>query len=211
VVNRSVEAGNAQPQDWSSSGTLTEWTTAYARTGLRSLRINVTDASAEWNGTVKPINERYTYQVSGFFRGEVDSGQFTLGIRWFSDTEGNTELGQDNVSIPTGTYSRWTWIQGTFTAPTGARSSQVVFSAVNATGDVYGDDFEVRQPETFTKLLNGISLALVTYIVSYYILKMHFARQVEKTRKIFTTGIGVFFLSWIVFWVLFYTILATYL
>jgi hypothetical protein len=57
-------------------------------------------------------------------------------------------------------------------------------------------------------LFNGISLALIVYIISYYVVKFKFRAQVEKPSKLLSTGIGIYFLSWIVFWVLFYTILA---
>jgi hypothetical protein len=59
-----------------------------------------------------------------------------------------------------------------------------------------------------TMLLNGISIAIITYIASYYLMKHHFALIVEKPQKIFTMGIGIYFLSWIVFWVLLYTVIA---
>ena len=54
---------------------------------------------------------------------------------------------------------------------------------------------------------NGISVALLVYIVTYYLFKSLFLAQVEKPTKIFTTGIGAFFLTWIVGWVIFYTLL----
>jgi predicted permease len=56
-----------------------------------------------------------------------------------------------------------------------------------------------------TILLNGISFALIVYILSYYVIKPKFILKVDKPQKIFTTGIGIYFLSWLVFWVLFYT------
>jgi len=56
-------------------------------------------------------------------------------------------------------------------------------------------------------LLNGISIALLVYIVSYYAYKAAFVAKVEKQSKIFSTGIGAYFLSWLVMWVLFYTLL----
>jgi hypothetical protein len=31
---------------------------------------------------------------------------------------------------------------------------------------------------------------------------------VEKPQKIASTGIGIYFIAWLVFWVLFYTIIA---
>ncbi|MEM3770264.1 MAG: hypothetical protein QXG76_03660 [Candidatus Bathyarchaeia archaeon] len=55
-------------------------------------------------------------------------------------------------------------------------------------------------------LLNGISLALIVYILSYYAIRPKFILKVEKPQKVFTTGIGIYFLSWLVFWVLLYTV-----
>lgn len=60
----------------------------------------------------------------------------------------------------------------------------------------------------FNLFLNSMSLAIVVYLVSYYIIKSKFRLKVEKTQKLFTTGIGIYFLSWIVFYALFYTTLA---
>ncbi len=72
-----------------------------------------------------------------------------------------------------------------------------------ATETIRSDEF------TFNILMNGISLALITYIISYYtIIKSMFMLKVEKPRKLVTTGIGIYFLAWIVFWVLLYTIIA---
>jgi uncharacterized membrane protein len=56
-------------------------------------------------------------------------------------------------------------------------------------------------------LFNGISIALLVYIVSYYAYRAAFVAKVEKKSKIFTTGVGAYFLSWLVIWVLFYTLL----
>ncbi len=56
-------------------------------------------------------------------------------------------------------------------------------------------------------LFNGISVALLVYIITYYVFKSFFVAQVEKPTKIFTTGVGAYFLTWIVAWVVFYTLL----
>jgi len=55
--------------------------------------------------------------------------------------------------------------------------------------------------------LSGLSLALLFYLATYYIIKMKFLHKVEKPSKLVTTGIGIYFFSWLVFWVLFYTLL----
>jgi hypothetical protein len=60
----------------------------------------------------------------------------------------------------------------------------------------------------YTTLLNGITLMLVVYLLSYYVIKAKFTGQVAKPTKLMTTGIGVYILAWIVFWVLLYTIIA---
>ncbi|MGC9345261.1 MAG: hypothetical protein ACP5ER_00505 [Candidatus Bathyarchaeales archaeon] len=71
-----------------------------------------------------------------------------------------------------------------------------------ATGTISNTEFK------FSTFMNGLSMALVIYIISYYIIKPKFIYKVEKQQKLLTTGIGIYFLSWIVFWVLLYTIIA---
>jgi len=55
-------------------------------------------------------------------------------------------------------------------------------------------------------LLNGLTIALLVYIVTYYIYKPLFLTKVEKPSKILTTGIFAYFLTWIVAWAIFYTV-----
>jgi len=54
-------------------------------------------------------------------------------------------------------------------------------------------------------LINGISVALAVYLITYYLLKWQFINKVEKPTKILTMGIGVYFLTFIFCWVLFIT------
>jgi len=58
--------------------------------------------------------------------------------------------------------------------------------------------------------MTGVSIALGTYLVSYYILKSKFLLKVEKPQKLVTTGIGIYFISWIAFWALLYTIITAF-
>ncbi len=55
-------------------------------------------------------------------------------------------------------------------------------------------------------LYSNISVALLVYLVAYYIYKWRFIASVEKPSKIVTTGIGAYFLTWIVALGLFYTL-----
>lgn len=66
------------------------------------------------------------------------------------------------------------------------------------------------QPDVvdYSIFLNGISIAIIVYVISYYIMKFKWEGKVEKPQKIFTTGAGIYFLSWLVFWILIYTIMA---
>jgi len=64
-------------------------------------------------------------------------------------------------------------------------------------------------PIDYSVLMNGLSIALVIYLISYYIIKSKFSLKVEKPQKLVTTGIGIYFISWIAFWTLLYTIIAT--
>jgi PKD repeat protein len=54
-------------------------------------------------------------------------------------------------------------------------------------------------------LINGISISLAIYILTYYLLKYFFMNKVEKQSKIFTMGIGAYFLTFTLCWVLFIT------
>jgi PKD repeat protein len=61
-------------------------------------------------------------------------------------------------------------------------------------------DLKVGDP-----LISGISIGILFYIITYYILKWRFLNKVEKPSKIFTMGIGAYFLTFILCWVLFIT------
>jgi len=63
-------------------------------------------------------------------------------------------------------------------------------------------------PVDYSFLMTSISVALVIYLISYYIIKSKFLLKVEKPQKLLTTGIGIYFLSWLVLWVLLYTLTA---
>ena len=54
-------------------------------------------------------------------------------------------------------------------------------------------------------LINGITIGLAVYLVTYYLLKWRFMNKVENPTKIFTMGIGAYFLVFIMCWVLFIT------
>lgn len=56
-----------------------------------------------------------------------------------------------------------------------------------------------------TTLVNSITVALLIYFITYYILKATYKDKIEKQSKILSTGIGMYFFSWIAFFVLSFT------
>jgi hypothetical protein len=58
-----------------------------------------------------------------------------------------------------------------------------------------------------TTLVNSITVALLIYFISYYVLRAMFKSKIEKQSKLLSTGIGIYFFSWIAFFVLFYTVI----
>ena len=56
-----------------------------------------------------------------------------------------------------------------------------------------------------TPLINGITVGLAVYLVSFYVIKWLFMNKVEKPTKILTMGIGAYALTFVFCWVLFVT------
>jgi hypothetical protein len=51
-------------------------------------------------------------------------------------------------------------------------------------------------------LLNGVTIALLIYLISYYVMKGKYSAQIEKKSKIMSMGIFIYFFTWIIVWVL---------
>ena len=67
----------------------------------------------------------------------------------------------------------------------------------------------MQSASSLNTFLNGITIALLVYIISYYALKAKFRNKVEKQSKIMSMGIGIYFISWAVFFILSYSIIYT--
>ena len=74
-------------------------------------------------------------------------------------------------------------------------------SAVFATFMAIGD---------YTTLINSITVALLVYFITYYILRAAFKSKIEPQSKILSTGIGIYFFSWILFFVFIYTAIQVF-
>jgi len=58
-------------------------------------------------------------------------------------------------------------------------------------------------------LTTGIAFAFIIYVLSYYMIKPRFLLKVDNPQKVLTTGIGIYILSWLVFWALLYTMIIS--
>ncbi|MDR0797414.1 MAG: hypothetical protein LBE70_01655 [Nitrososphaerota archaeon] len=54
-------------------------------------------------------------------------------------------------------------------------------------------------------ILYSITLALLVYLISFRLLKIKFQDKVATPSKITMTGIGIYFISWLAFYILAYT------
>lgn len=61
---------------------------------------------------------------------------------------------------------------------------------------------------SFNTLLNGITIALLVYLITYYALKAKYSSKVEKQSKIMTMGIFIYFFTWLIVWVLTLTLIV---
>lgn len=137
-----VEGDTGYPASWFRSSN-TSWGSV-ARRGVRSLRIQVTDQTADWRAQYFAVTAGVTYRLLGYFKG-TGSAQTFLTIRWFSNPNGTGFISEDNINLE-GVFADWTLKQQDIVAPIGAQSADVMFRCPAATAaDIYGDDFSVRQ------------------------------------------------------------------
>ena len=59
-------------------------------------------------------------------------------------------------------------------------------------------------------LVDTITVALIIYLASYYPLRAFYKNKIEKQSKILSTAIFMYFMVWIPFMVLFYTLIRIY-
>ena len=95
------------------------------------------------------------------------------------------------------TLTKIYWIRVLLGAISGLISAAVVLVAQAATGTTL-----LEQVSSTSTLLNGITIALLVYLISYYVLKAKYTGKVEKQSKIMSMGIFIYFFTWIVTWVL---------
>jgi len=59
-------------------------------------------------------------------------------------------------------------------------------------------------------LVDSFTIALLVYLVSYYPLRAVYRNKIDKQSKILSTGIIMYFLAWLPFFILFFTLFKVY-
>jgi hypothetical protein len=83
----------------------------------------------------------------------------------------------------------------------------LICTGISVIAQIYFGTPALQQVSNTTTLLNGITVALLIYLLSFYALKAKYATKVEKPSKIMSMGIFIYFFTWLVVWVLTLTIL----
>lgn len=77
-------------------------------------------------------------------------------------------------------------------------------------GAILGLIFAAFWRPSFGPLITAISIALLIFIISYYVIVLILGEVrialIGGKNKVYTIGIGIYFLSWIFFWIFFYTL-----
>ena len=160
VANFSVELGTTEPLSWFYSLAGTEWVTSDAKDGAKSLRINVSSATADWRTAVYLVDGGTTYRCGLWIKG-AGNVVTVLAVRWFSDALGTVYIGETWIVL-SGNYTDWTKVEQSIPAPTAAQSGDLMFrAAFSTTVNVLGDAFFVQElppiVESF-ELFNGVAL-----------------------------------------------------
>ena len=88
------------------------------------------------------------------------------------------------------------WIRTVLGIIAGALSAIVAFLMGNMTG--------------IDTLVDSFTIALIIYLLSYYVLKAVYKNKIEKQSKILSTAVAMYFFAWLPFFILFYTMIKIY-
>ena len=78
----------------------------------------------------------------------------------------------------------------------------VTIGALDALYDYSAGNLAQTHEMSINDIFTGLAFALLFFIITYYVLKIFYADKFQKKSKILSTGIGTYFILWIVAWVL---------
>jgi len=146
LPNPSMENGSQFPDYWFHSPNMiaTPWSSDHARSGLKSIGLNVTSENADWRSSSYMIEPLGNYLVRCYVEGNVIGGNWSIHLQWLNSSQ--QLIGENNTQICPGAYSNWTQlVLFNFTCPSEARYADVRFLTENGTGELYADDFEAER------------------------------------------------------------------
>jgi hypothetical protein len=74
-----------------------------------------------------------------------------------------------------------------------------------------GAELALYMPLTdLSTLVDSFTIALLVYLASYYPLRAVYKSKIGQQSKILSTGIIMYFFSWLLFFVLFFTLFKVY-
>jgi uncharacterized membrane protein YwzB len=78
----------------------------------------------------------------------------------------------------------------------------VSIGALNALYDYAAGNISASHPISINDLLTGLAFAMLFFVITYYVLKIFYVDKFQKKSKVLSTGIGTYFILWIMAWVL---------
>jgi hypothetical protein len=86
----------------------------------------------------------------------------------------------------------------------------MTIGALDALYDYYAG---VLSQTTFSinDFFTSLAFALLFFIITYYVLKIFYINKFQKKSKILSTGIGTYFILWIVAWVFIDSVIRAYM
>ena len=78
----------------------------------------------------------------------------------------------------------------------------VTVGALDALYDYAEKVLSADHKANINDLFTGLTLALLFFIITYYVLRIFYADKFQKKSKILSTGVGTYFILWVVSWVL---------
>ncbi len=122
--------------------------------------------------------------------------------RHLFNAEPKTYLQQDQIAV--NILTKIYWIRVALGATAG-----LVCTGISYLGQAYLGTPAIQQIANTTTLLNGVTVALLVYLLSIYALKAKYGATIEKPSKITSMGIFIYFFTWIVVWVLTLSVLIS--
>lgn len=141
ILNESVELGADAPENW-FAGANTVWENE-GHWGIHSLGISTSASSGDWRCKSFIVDGNGNYSFSVWVKSSITGDLFRFKIRWFSNPDGTGYISENYIAIKAN-LTDWKQVNASLTAPSTAKSSDVIFESVGGSGHVLADDFVMQ-------------------------------------------------------------------